>query len=53
MRHIFIFYRALLTCQVCDKNFQNQDMLTQHMATHRTTSKLLHRWVISFVDFFL
>ncbi|XP_025993640.1 uncharacterized protein LOC105199800 isoform X5 [Solenopsis invicta] len=35
--------RALLTCQVCDKNFQNQDMLTQHMATHRTTSKLLHR----------
>ncbi|XP_029667468.1 uncharacterized protein LOC115238076 isoform X3 [Formica exsecta] len=35
--------RALLTCQICDKNFQNQDMLTQHMATHRTTSKLLHR----------
>ncbi|XP_071628054.1 uncharacterized protein [Temnothorax longispinosus] len=35
--------RALLTCQVCDKNFQNSDMLTQHMATHRTTSKLLHR----------
>ncbi|XP_011638137.1 bromodomain-containing protein 4-like isoform X2 [Pogonomyrmex barbatus] len=35
--------RAMLTCQVCDKNFQNQDMLTQHMATHRTTSKLLHR----------
>ncbi|XP_070526711.1 uncharacterized protein [Cardiocondyla obscurior] len=35
--------RALLTCQVCDKNFQNQDMLTQHMASHRTTSKLLHR----------
>lgn len=35
--------RALLTCQVCDKNFQNQDMLTQHMATHRATSKLLHR----------
>ncbi|XP_032683133.1 uncharacterized protein LOC116849745 isoform X4 [Odontomachus brunneus] len=35
--------RALLTCQVCDKNFQNQDMLTQHMANHRTTSKLLHK----------
>ncbi|XP_072751513.1 uncharacterized protein [Anoplolepis gracilipes] len=35
--------RALLTCQVCDKNFQNQDMLTQHMATHRTISKLHHR----------
>ncbi|XP_029156327.1 bromodomain-containing protein 4-like isoform X2 [Nylanderia fulva] len=35
--------RALLTCQVCDKNFQNQDMLTQHMATHRTTSKLIHK----------
>ncbi|XP_011343676.1 bromodomain-containing protein 4 isoform X2 [Ooceraea biroi] len=35
--------RALLTCQVCDKNFQNQDILTQHMATHRTTSKLLHK----------
>nr|XP_012234733.1 PREDICTED: histone acetyltransferase KAT6A-like isoform X2 [Linepithema humile] len=35
--------RTLLTCQVCDKNFQNQDMLTQHMASHRTTSKLLHR----------
>lgn len=39
------FSRALLTCQVCDKNFQNQDMLTQHMANHRTTSKLLHKWV--------
>ncbi|XP_070163829.1 R3H domain-containing protein 1 isoform X2 [Polyergus mexicanus] len=35
--------RALLTCQICDKNFQNQDILTQHMATHRTTSKLLHK----------
>ncbi|XP_033353790.1 myb-like protein I isoform X6 [Bombus vosnesenskii] len=35
--------RALLTCQVCDKNFQNQEMLTQHMATHRAPSKLLHK----------
>ncbi|XP_012151774.1 uncharacterized protein LOC100880584 isoform X3 [Megachile rotundata] len=35
--------RALLTCQVCDKSFQNQEMLTQHMATHRAPSKLLHK----------
>ncbi|CAK9805813.1 hypothetical protein ANTQUA_LOCUS4575 [Anthophora quadrimaculata] len=35
--------RALHICQVCDKNFQNQDMLTQHMATHRAPSKLLHK----------
>ncbi|XP_051166457.1 histone acetyltransferase KAT6A-like isoform X3 [Leptopilina boulardi] len=35
--------RALLTCQVCDKRFQNQEMLTQHMANHRATSKLLHK----------
>ncbi|XP_076177505.1 uncharacterized protein LOC143151898 isoform X4 [Ptiloglossa arizonensis] len=35
--------RALLTCQVCDKNFQNQELLTQHMATHRAPSKLLHK----------
>ncbi|XP_031839398.1 uncharacterized protein LOC116429967 isoform X2 [Nomia melanderi] len=35
--------RSLLTCQVCDKNFQNQEMLTQHMATHRAPSKLLHK----------
>ncbi|XP_076635373.1 uncharacterized protein LOC143348704 isoform X2 [Colletes latitarsis] len=35
--------RALLTCQVCDKNFQNQELLTQHMATHRASSKLLHK----------
>ncbi|XP_076668794.1 uncharacterized protein LOC143369150 isoform X2 [Andrena cerasifolii] len=35
--------RALLTCQVCDKNFQNQEMLTQHMAAHRAPSKLLHK----------
>ncbi|XP_076244581.1 uncharacterized protein LOC143185456 isoform X2 [Calliopsis andreniformis] len=35
--------RALLTCQVCDKNFQNQEILTQHMATHRAPSKLLHK----------
>ncbi|XP_072762994.1 uncharacterized protein [Anoplolepis gracilipes] len=34
--------RSLLTCQVC-ANFQNQDMLTQHMATYRTISKLHHR----------
>ncbi|XP_043664218.1 uncharacterized protein LOC122627260 isoform X1 [Vespula pensylvanica] len=35
--------RTLLTCQMCDKSFQNQDMLTQHMATHRATNKLLHK----------
>ncbi|XP_033341137.2 uncharacterized protein LOC117229093 isoform X1 [Megalopta genalis] len=35
--------RSMLTCQVCDKNFQNQEMLTQHMATHRAPSKLLHK----------
>ncbi|XP_015435465.1 PREDICTED: uncharacterized protein LOC107191034 isoform X3 [Dufourea novaeangliae] len=35
--------RAMLTCQVCDKNFQNQEILTQHMATHRAPSKLLHK----------
>ncbi|CAL7946490.1 unnamed protein product [Xylocopa violacea] len=35
--------RALLICQVCEKNFQNQEMLTQHMATHRAPSKLLHK----------
>ncbi|XP_066584487.1 transcription factor Zelda-like isoform X2 [Prorops nasuta] len=35
--------RAMLTCQVCDKSFQNQEMLSQHMATHRAPSKLLHK----------
>ncbi|XP_043286934.1 uncharacterized protein [Venturia canescens] len=35
--------RAMLTCQVCDKIFPNQEMLSQHMATHRTTNKLLHK----------
>ncbi|KAK2582126.1 hypothetical protein KPH14_004492 [Odynerus spinipes] len=35
--------RYLLTCQMCEKSFQNQDMLTQHMATHRATNKLLHK----------
>uniref|UniRef100_A0A1B6D9T5 C2H2-type domain-containing protein n=1 Tax=Clastoptera arizonana TaxID=38151 RepID=A0A1B6D9T5_9HEMI len=28
------------TCQVCDKTFQTQDILNQHMATHRSPSKL-------------
>ncbi|XP_058805846.1 putative uncharacterized protein DDB_G0291608 isoform X2 [Phymastichus coffea] len=32
-----------LTCNVCDKRFQSQEMLSQHMATHRTTNKLLHK----------
>ncbi|KAI4492779.1 hypothetical protein M0804_002570 [Polistes exclamans] len=35
--------RTLLTCQMCEKSFQNQDMLTQHMATHRSINKLLHK----------
>ncbi|KAJ8688411.1 hypothetical protein QAD02_024206, partial [Eretmocerus hayati] len=32
-----------LTCQVCDKRFQSQEILAQHMATHRTTNKLHHK----------
>ncbi|XP_017875771.1 uncharacterized protein LOC108622418 isoform X2 [Ceratina calcarata] len=35
--------RAMLVCQVCEKNFPNQEMLTQHMATHRASNKLLHK----------
>ncbi|XP_034947129.1 histone acetyltransferase KAT6A-like isoform X2 [Chelonus insularis] len=35
--------RAALMCQICDKSFQNQEMLVQHMATHRTSNKLLHK----------
>ncbi|XP_053595704.1 uncharacterized protein LOC103573685 isoform X3 [Microplitis demolitor] len=32
--------RAALTCQICDKSFQSQEVLIQHMASHRTTNKL-------------
>ncbi|XP_046831303.1 uncharacterized protein LOC124429718 isoform X2 [Vespa crabro] len=32
-----------LYCQMCDKNFQNQEMLSQHLANHRLLNKLNHK----------
>ncbi|XP_016842227.1 probable serine/threonine-protein kinase drkD isoform X2 [Nasonia vitripennis] len=34
---------ASLTCQVCDKRFQSQELLAQHMATHRQSNKLIYK----------
>ncbi|XP_014204798.1 myosin tail region-interacting protein MTI1-like isoform X2 [Copidosoma floridanum] len=32
-----------LTCQICDKRFQSQEVLNNHMTTHRTANKLPHK----------
>ncbi|XP_015116084.1 COPII coat assembly protein sec16 isoform X2 [Diachasma alloeum] len=35
--------RSALTCQICDKTFASQEILMQHMTSHRGTNKLLHK----------
>ncbi|XP_011313879.1 histone acetyltransferase KAT6A isoform X2 [Fopius arisanus] len=35
--------RSSLTCQICDKTFASQEILMQHMSSHRGTNKLLHK----------
>lgn len=39
----FLYFRSQLTCQVCDKVFQNQEQLAQHMTMHRAVNKLHYK----------